>query len=190
MKLLTIAILSSNRFDLLQATINSLINTVTYPYWQLVVLNHNGTIGQGWNKLIDSVDGEYVLMCQDDWFFIEKWDWVQQAIDQLDHDPNAGIVRLRKENDGQNPEIVTGKDLLLRVDCIGGGFSMNPFICKNETIDKIGRCQNIQREKGVAEVELRSRYAGLGLNTYKLDNAAKGVCIHIGRGRRILGKET
>lgn len=196
MKLLTIAILSSNRKDLLQATINSLLNTITYPHWELVVYNHDGSIGQGWNSLYKRMQGEYVLMCQDDWFFMEKkWDWLQECIQVLDEVDDLGIIRLRKDNDGQAEESI-GKRILFYseekkldfkmrdVACVGGGFTLNPFVCKKALIGKLGEVAGKRKIHGLAEMELRDRYKAFGYKTFKLDNDDGGVCIHIGRGRR------
>ena len=184
MKLLTILILSSNRYDLLGATINSLLNTITYPYWEMIIYNHDESIGKGWNQLRQRINGEYVLWCQDDWYFIEKWDWIEKAIEILDNNKEVGIVRLRKESDGQNheKEIKKIKNGYL-VNCIGGGFTMNPFIAKKEIMIRLGVVDE-RKIHGKAELSIRERYKGKH-ETAKLDNPARGICIHIGRGRRI-----
>ena len=184
-KLLTILILSSNRYDLLEATIHSFLNTITYPYWEMVIYNHDESIGKGWNELAKRINGEYVLWCQDDWYFIEKWDWVEKAMKMLDENKDVGIVRLRKNGDGQIEEKETKEiDNGYLVDCIAGGFTMNPFIAKKETIIKLGIADE-KKVKGVAEISLREKYKGR-YETAKLNNPARGVAIHIGRGRRVV----
>ena len=108
-------------------------------------------------------------------------------IDILDRDKEIGIVRLRKDGDGQHEEKEVekvGSGYL--VDCIAGGFSMNPFIARAELFNELGKADE-RKIKGVAEISLREKYK---YKTAKLNNAARGVCIHIGRGRRILGEET
>jgi len=188
-KLLTILILSSNRLDLLRATISSLTETMIYPHWEMIIYNHDESIGKGWNELIKRIRGEYVLWCQDDWYFIENWDWIERAIDILDRDKEIGIVRLRKDSDGQHEEKEIGKvGSGYIVDCIAGGFSMNPFIARADLFKDLGEADETHK-KGVAEISLREKYKGK-YKTAKLNNFARGVCIHIGRGRRILGEET
>ena len=189
-KLLTILILSSNRLDLLRATINSLTETMTYPHWEMIVYNHDGTIGEGWNELIKKINGDYVLSCQDDWYFIEKWNWVEKAIDILNREKEVGIVRLRKDSDGQHPtkEIRKIGDGSI-VECVAGGFTMNPFIAKAELFKDLGNADE-RKIKGIAEISLREKYREKKYLTAKLNNPAKGVTIHIGRGRRVFGEET
>jgi len=183
---LTIFILSGNRYDLLSATIQSLLNTITIKDWDLVVYNHQDTIGKGWNDLMKRISGDFVLGCQDDWFFTEKWDWVEKSIKILEDNKDIGIFRFRKDGDGQLKENVLEehKDFCI-VDCVAGGFTLNPFIARKETILKLGKAPE-PKVKGLAEVELRNMYKLLNLKTAKLNNFDKGVCIHIGRGRRLL----
>ena len=192
-KLLSIAILSSGRLDLLEATIHSLLATVKYPRYEMIVYNRNGTIGEGWNHLIGSVRGDYVLMCQDDWYFIggettkkNNYEWVDDAIKVLDNNKEVGIIRLRKDNDGQREEVVVeDRGEFSLVKCSAGGFSMNPFICRKDTLDKIGKVKLIgELKRGIAEGELRKRYYKMGYKTAKINVRSNGVCIHIGKGRR------
>ena len=187
---LSICILSHHRRDLLQAVIASLLHTVTVEDFELNILEHSGSVGTGWNNLVYQASGEYLLMTQDDWFFIEKWDWVQDAIKMLESDEKIGIVRLRKDGDGQVAEKVTEEiEGGVLVDCLRGGFTLNAHIARKDTLLKLGKALT-KKEKGIAEVDLRLKYANFQFKTAKLGNAAHGVCIHIGRGRRVLGEET
>lgn len=189
--LLSIAILSSGRFDLLEATIHSLLNTMTVPYFELIIFNHRDSIGKGWNYLTERINGEFVLMCQDDWYFMEKCNWAEICMQVLSKYKDVGMIRLRKNGDGQNEEKVVEefRDHQI-VECVGGGFTMNPGMFRKDTLDKLGNIGSIQIAKGVAELEVRNRWRSLELKTAKLQNPGHGVCIHIGRGRRVFGKET
>ena len=194
MKKLSIAILSSNRFDLLSATINSLLATLRYPNWEMIIYNRDKGIGEGWNYLTESVSGEYVLMCQDDWFFMERWNWVEQAMAIVDN-KEFGIVRLRKNDDGQrNEERIKFwtydkeglKFAFKEIRCKASGFNLNPFVCSREFLKRIGKVSKTGKEKGAAEIQLREKYNARKYKTAKLGNEENGVCIHIGRGRRII----
>ncbi len=192
MKLLSIAISAndSERNDLLEATIHSLLATVKYPRYEMLVYKHQGTIGEGWNYLIDNVKGDYVLMCQNDWYFIggattdkKNERWIHDAMRVLDNNKDIGIIRLRKCGDGQNEEPFIEE----RDDCfvIGlGWFSMNPFLCRKEVLENLGKATTPELKRGIAEGEIRRRYTKLGYKTAKLKVRSKGVCIHIGKGRR------
>jgi len=183
-KLLSIIILSSNRFDLLQNTILSLLNTVTYPHFEFIIYNHNAGQTEGWIKLIKMVQGEYVLNCEDDWFFIDRGDWVQQSIKILDENPKVGIVRLRKDKDGQ-----TGNKLIKKVDCGSivdtSGFTLNPFIARTENLVEMIK-DNPEISKSFLEYSLKSSFTKFRYQVAKLDEYdRKGIAIHIGWGRKV-----
>jgi len=182
--LLSIIILSSNRFDLLQATIVSLINTITYSNFELIVYNHKGGQAEGWVKLMKMVQGEYVLNCEDDWFFIDGGDWVQQSIQILDQNPKVGIIRLRKDKDDQ-----TGNTLEKEVD--GGsivkssGFTLNPFIGRTEDLIRMMN-DTPKIHKTFLEYSLKASFSKFQYQVAKLNEYdRKGVAIHIGWQRRV-----
>jgi len=135
MKLLTILILSSNRYELLETTISSLLETLTYPYWEMIIYNHDKTIGEGRAFLLNKIKGEYVLECEDDWLFLEKGNWVQDAIEILDNHPEVGMVRLRKKGDGQTN--VRYLEKIKRGFITGGHWTHNPHIIRRSTLLKL-----------------------------------------------------
>jgi len=134
-------------------------------------------------------------MCQEDWYFVggyaEKFkdtNWLHTAISVLNHDKGIGIIRLRKDGDGQNEERdIKGKgtEEYGLVDCIGGGFSLNPFICKKGLLKDIGYATVPEKKRGIAEGELRTKYRKKRYSTAKLKTLrSRGMCVHIGKGRR------
>lgn len=192
MKLLSIAILSNDdeRLDLLEATIHSLLSTIKYPRYEIIIYKHEGTIGEGWNYLTDRVNGDYVLMCQDDWYFIggattdkKNEKWIYDAMEVLDNNKDIGIIRLRKSGDGQMLEPLREEHEKHFVIGIGW-FSMNPFLCRREVLEKLGKATTPEFRIGIAEGEIRKRYRDMGYKTAKLKVRSEGVCIHIGKGRR------
>jgi len=188
-KLLSIIILSSNRFDLLSATVNSLLATMTYPFWEMIIYNHMGTAGDGWNALLERINGEYILNCEDDWIFIQKWDWVEKAIGILERHRNVGIVRLRmgesgKINGQKGVKIVEKIEGGYLIECSKSCFSLNPFVARKETLLKIGRART-GWGNNVCEKSLGLKYNELEFKTATLDNRRMGVCLHTGRGQAV-----
>ena len=191
-KLLSIIILSSDRFDLLSATINSLLATMTYPYWEMIVYNHTGTAGDGWNALLKRINGEYVLNCEDDWIFIQRWDWIDKAIGILEKHKDVGIVRLHMSGYGRingqkGVKLVEKIENGHLIECPKSCFSLNPFITRKETLLEIGKART-GWGNNVCEKSLRLRYNKLGFKTATLDNRRMGVCLHTGRGRAVRGR--
>ena len=183
--LLSIIVLSSDRLDLLDLTLLSLLNCITYPHYELIVYNHQAMQDKGWLKLVSMIRGEYVLQSEEDWLYTEQGDWVQQSIKILDINPKVGMIRLRKDDDGQTGNIVSSD--------IGGGyfvnssgFSLNPFIMRTKDIQQLAidmanpLVYNFERE--LQNIFGRSCPPGVvKLKGYH----QKGVCIHSGWGRRV-----
>jgi len=186
--LLSIIILSSDRLDLLQHTISSLVDKLEYPHWEMIVYNHQGSHEEGLIKLINQANGKYILNCEDDWFFIEKGNWVEHSITILNENPTVGMVKLRKEGDGQ-----PGHNVLEEVkygviidDC---GYSNNPFIARTadikKTLSKIPNPMELYIEK-----KMVVSFKELGYKVAKLIGYNKnGICVHIGWNRQV-GKNT
>lgn len=218
MKRLSIAILSSNRYDLLRATVNSILDTMTYPEWEMFIFNHNESIGVGWNALAKRVNCDYVMLCQDDWYFMERWNWAETAVKILSKNKDIGCVRLRKDGDSQQPEEKIGEGVVNvegeerkfdYVECHHGGLTFNPCFVRKDVLDNLDMADGTLQH-GVAMPKIKQQYEKLGYKTVKIINppikkidgnelqnelkikreSARGVCIHIGRGRRIRGIET
>lgn len=182
--LLSIIILSSDRLDLLQTTISTLISRITYPHWEMIVYNHQGSHEEGLIKLINQAKGEYLFNCEDDWVFIEKGDWVQGAIAILKEHPEVGMIKLRKDGDGQrcfgivesiNHGYITSDD----------EYSNNPFIARTADIRKV--LAGIEKPMELyIEKKMVVSFKKTGLKIAKLSGCNKrGVCTHIGWGRQI-----
>jgi len=78
--LLSIIVLSSDRLDLLESTLLSLLNCITYPHFELIIYNHQDMQDKGWLKLISMIKGKYVLQTEEDWLYLEKGDWIYRDI--------------------------------------------------------------------------------------------------------------
>ena len=181
---MSIIVLSSSRFDLLRDTVISLINTITYSHFELIIYNHKAGQAEGWAKLMRMVQGEYVLNCEDDWFFIDGGDWVQQSIKILDQNPEVGIIRLRKDKDDQTGNISQKE---VEGGCIvkSSGFTLNPFIARKK--DLIRMMNDIPEiDKVVLEYSLKSSFSKFQYQVAKLNGYdRKGIAIHIGWQRRV-----
>lgn len=67
---LTVSILGY-RNNLMQIMVNSLIpHLAKLPDWELMILNHSGTQQEGMNRLATMWNGEFLLFCAEDWFFL------------------------------------------------------------------------------------------------------------------------
>ena len=182
--LLSIIILSSDRFDLLQHTISSLLDRLEYPHFELIVYNHQGSHEEGLIKLINQANGEYLFNCEDDWFFMEKGNWVARSISILDKNPTVGMVKLRKEGDGQ-PEhrvIESIEHGVIIDDC---GYSNNPFIARTSDIQKVLSKIDKPTELYI-EKKMVVSFKESGHQVAKLTGYNKnGVCVHTGWNRQV-----
>ncbi len=200
--LLSIIILSSNRLDLLQTCVQSLLSHLeTYPHWELIIYNHSASQEDGIMHLASSIKGEYVFTCEDDWFFLPMdsiWGkdlWIQNAIDILNDYPEIKFVKLRQDYDGQAADgrikrTLGKKGFEIACDTVG----FNPFITKRQIfVDLIKEIkeypvkENI--EKKMTKILFRWKHKGIPVQVAKLFFNAKwnkrGVCIHTGYGRKL-----
>lgn len=194
MKLLSIIILSCDRLDLLQKNIQSLIPTINYPLWELIVYNHPKDprpfegLKKGWLKLLDSTKGEYVLSCQDDVYYPDKWDWVKLSIELLEKYPEVGVINLRKDGDGKMSggfKYVEDCGNCYFVKCIESCFSLTSCIGKKKVFGNVIKNANLSAHS--LEKTMRLTYQSLGYKTLRLKCDRNGVASHTGGGKSLLG---
>jgi len=183
--LLSIIVLSSDRLDLLESTLLSLLNCITYPHFELIIYNHQDMQDKGWLKLISMIKGKYVLQTEEDWLYLEKGDWIQDSIKILDEHPEVGMIRLRRDNDGQTNNTVL-RDIEEGYVVNSSGFSLNPFMMRIEDIQALAR-DLPSPLIGSFERELQNLFGkSCPPCVVKLKGYfQKGVAIHIGWGRKI-----
>jgi len=182
-----VLLLSNNRSDLLAKTLASITPALNGFDYDLVVVNHSGDILQGRKQLCSYLsDEDYVLSLEDDWLCNEEnTNWVSKSIGVLEKYSDIGIIRLRRSNDGQKPEIITSeRDGCKLISCWRSGWTSNPHICKRSVYDKLLPVPKKVSNKNGFEQEFAKRYNASGFATAKLSGYRdEGVFIHIGGGR-------
>ena len=197
--LLSIIILSCNRLDLLQLTLYSLFPHFKYPHWEMIIYNHSDIQEKGFLKLLNTVKGEYIFYCEDDWFFLPQGkgdqDWIQKAIGILDKYPEIKFVLLRQDEDGQSGSPVI-REIENGFEVRGYSFGFNPWIAKTETVKRF--CEIAKKDYPSASLNIEQKFwktyhalvrKGEKIGMAKLLIHAKcsrnGVCIHTGYGRKL-----
>lgn len=184
---LTVSILSY-RPDLLQITVNSLIPHLSkIPDWDMVILNHSGDQQEGMNKLAEMWDGEFLLHCQDDWFFFPqpdlRSDWINWGIEILEKYPEVRYIVLRVDSD-RDCSTTTVKEVEPNGMIIKGpGFQLAPFIARTEIVKRVLKVAAENKEDVTFPQKCFHAAQELGLNgvSAKLKLWDKGSCVHIGR---------
>jgi len=185
---LTVSILGY-RPDLLQITVNSLIPHLSkIPDWDMVILNHSGTQQEGMNKLVEMWDGEFLLHCQDDWFFFPqpdcKSDWINWGIEILEKYPEVRYIVLRVDSDRDCSTTIVKEVEPNGMIVKGLGFQLAPFIARTETVKRVLKVVAEDKEDITFSRKCFRAAYNLGLNgaSAKLKLWDKGSCVHIGRG--------
>lgn len=157
------------------------------PEWKEVECT-DLTIGQGFNKLIESVDTEYVLWTPDDFAFFPNRNWVTQSINILKNRPDVGIIDLRKENDGETPwmvdkrEFIGSQSFFLCRRWADRRFNLTPFIMRTKDIKELCPLIDTDTTGNITEADGYNRW-NKNLSIARLDIPFKGVCFHLGWNR-------
>lgn len=181
---LKVLLLSNNRGDLLAQTLNSVALSLHGFSYTFIVVNHDGNINQGREKLLSHINeaDEWLLMLEDDWICNEdNGYWISDAITLLQKNKDVAFIRLRRDGDGQNDvDHVEKRHGIDIVECWRSGFTHNPHICHADLYRKL---LPVPMKKNL-EIEFGKRYNELGYKTAKLNQYNKyGVFTHIGGGR-------
>lgn len=206
---------SCERFDLLSRTIDSFVKLNTYPINQYLISEDSGKrevgkqiiqkyghfvtlvfnspkIGQlrSIDRLYNMVDADtqYIMHMQDDWGFDGNPNFLTQAIDVLEADPNVNMIWVRHRHDFEHPyedevKITPNGTNYLYVQTNfqdkWHGFSFNPTIIRVSDYRKFfpNGYSEYQNELGC-----NNHAYELGWRTATL---AQGACKHIGWDRRV-----
>jgi len=124
--LLSVVLVTYKRLDLLERTLYSLLEVVTYPRNRIeIILSDDGSpqaiqdamrdlpcnkfllssrnrgMGSNTNEGIRAATGDYILHLQDDWLCRGPADFVPTAIEALEELPDVGLVRLHEPARGE-----------------------------------------------------------------------------------------
>lgn len=124
----TLVITSSNRFDLLQRTLDSFLALNTYPIEKIVINEDSGNaecagkiiqrygciahvlfhpFREGLSKALDNllkhVETEYVFTCEDDWLFEGNKDFIKESLQIMNNMADINQVWVRAHKDHQHP---------------------------------------------------------------------------------------
>lgn len=203
--MITVIVTSSNRFDLLERTLDSFLALNTYPIEKYIINEDSGNVecvkkiidkyghlfhvlfhpkreglSTALDNLIKHVETEYVFNIEDDWEFFGNPNFMQESLDILEDYPKFNQVWIRDKKDHKHPlEPYNSKfDLVLKgYQGHWGGFSFNPSLRRLEDIKQL--FPNGFKEFG--DEALCSKQAEkYGYNTASLTNPA---IRHIGYGR-------
>lgn len=200
---LTIIVTSSDRFDLLQQTLDSFFKLNKYPYVAFHIHNdstnaipeeikekykekgitwHEGTkrgLSAAWDYLVGLVKTEYFFNIEDDWKFEGNENFIEESIILLDI---FDQVWIRKESDHRHPLMTSGispyegvEFKTVKLNNEWCGFSFNPGV-RQMSMWKIWFPDGIA---GKDEIEI-SEYLKI---SYIAASLEKSTVEHIGGGR-------
>jgi hypothetical protein len=205
---ITVIITSSNRFHLLERTLDSFLALNTYPIHKYILNEDSGNIAcvekilhkyghllhllyhpsreglsAAWDNLLRNVDTPYIFNLEDDWEFFGNDQFMQQSLDILENYDSISQVWCRDPKDHSHPLKAFGPGSTFQRVLKGyqghwGGFSFNPSL--RRTADLRRMFPNGLRQFG--DEALCSRHAeqyGYGYLAVSLVNPA---CRHIGYG--------
>jgi len=197
--MISVAITSCDRLDLLSKTIKSLVNSNSYPvdeivirddsgkpdvlerlknldlYFKCRIVEENQKIGQlkSIERIYSQIKSEYILHCEDDWEFY-KDGFIKKGIEVLQGNPSIIQVWIRPKSDGSRHLVDERLDGFNLVGVRGDqtGYTWNPHVKRKKdciSYSKIGR----EREIGQYYLDRGFRSAWL----------TEGYVRHIGSGR-------
>lgn len=208
---ITVIITSSNRFHLLERTLDSFLALNTYPIHKYIlnedsgniacvekilhkyghllhVLYHPGREGlsAAWDNLLRNVDTPYIFNLEDDWEFFGNDQFMQQSVDILNESIGIHQVWCRDPTDHNHPLAPPEPGKTYQIVQKGyqghwGGFSFNPAL--RRTVDLHRMFPNGLREYG-DEAACSKRAESFGYMAASLVNPA---CRHIGYGHHTKG---
>lgn len=182
------------RRDLLHHTVDTLLSSLDYPHFELLVYNHKGCQGIAFKKLVEMAKGEFLLNCEEDWFFFYKnKNWVKMSIDILTSNPTIGMVRLREDGDGQTGSgpkrnapggfSIAGGEIVH-----SSGWTLNPFIAKTARIKDLVRAKGKELDACANPEHACKELFKDGVA--KLALSGRGVVIHSGGDQTIRGRRS
>jgi GT2 family glycosyltransferase len=163
--MITVIVTSSNRFDLLERTLDSFLALNTYPIEKYIINEDSGNVEcvkkiidkyghlfhvlfhpkrEGLSTALDNlmlhVTTPYVFNIEDDWEFFGNPNFMQESLDILEKDYSTYQVWIRDKNDHKHP--LSKKNNLFDLVSKGyqghwGGFSFNPSLRRFSDIKMI-----------------------------------------------------
>ena len=196
--MISIAITSCNRVDLLEKTVKSFFKVNTHPIDRVIIRDDSGMIGvvekietlnlykcevipenqkigqlKSIERIYEQIDSEYILHCEDDWEFY-KDGFIKKGIEILKVNDRIIQVWIRPKSDGvgHSPE-----NNLVAVKGDQTGYTWNPHIKRKKDCIKYSQ---VGRER-----EIGQYYLDLG---YRSAWLTEGYVKHIGKGRHCVVK--
>jgi len=144
--LLSIIVVSYNRYSHLKRTVETLRDCCTYPNTELILTDDgsrssqrrlmeklpfdrflfaekNQGMGANVNKGLGAAQGKYILQLQDDWVCTRRSNFAQEAVEALEQFPKIGLLRLTAiENDKifrEQELLYTDSGLGVRISVLG-----------------------------------------------------------------------
>jgi GT2 family glycosyltransferase len=175
MDTISFTITSCNRVDLLEKTLSSFNNLNTYKIDEYLISDDSGSeeiseildkrygenytiihnqkqlgLSQSLDNLFKRVKNEYVFHCEDDWYFENNPNLIQESLDILKEFPNIHQVYVRHQHNNPHPshsEILTTKsgvqfklitqNFTTSPTQTWNGFSWNPGLRRKSDYDKM-----------------------------------------------------
>jgi hypothetical protein len=209
MSLVTFALTSCGRPDLLERTLDSFLEMNTYPIAKYIIIEDSGIEGINKNleikyenlnidwivnpirlgqmKSIDimyaKINTEYIFHCEEDWLFTAP-SFIEKSIAILESNPKWLQVWLRDQTDtnGHTVEPYSDDYDLMTIDFAywWSGFSFNPGLRRLADYKLIGSYEENRHEGNVSV-----RYKNLG---YRAAILKSKHVEHIGWGRHVEGR--
>lgn len=145
-----------------------------------------GTYRFGQHKAIENfiapdLESKYLLHVEDDWFFVNYYNWIQASIDIMESDPTIikVLCRYGSPHPCTHDKILNGIEYGYVEPWIGSdsikwhGFSWNPGVTRLDLLKSLSPFP--QYEQGLAEV--------IHEKGYKIVELKNGIYTHIGDGR-------
>jgi len=174
--MITFALTSCGRPDLLERTLDSFFKYNTYPIERYKIIDDSTTPEMfeelvakfpqiewtfNWERLgqsksidilYDDIDTEYIFHCEDDWEF-QKSGFIEESLKFMGKDPMVIQAWLRGRNDTNGHPLIYGEEydrLSFGYNGIWHGFSFNPVLITstplNSTMNLSGM-SNVKQEK-------------------------------------------
>ena len=198
--MITFALTSCGRFDLLKRTLDSFFKYNTYPISRYKIIEDSGTlpdfaqdypqiewivndnnIGQmrSIDRLYSDIDTKYIFHCEEDWEFL-KSGFIEESIKYLEQDPTIIQCWLRGADDTNGHPLTTGEEydtLGYGYQGIWHGFSLNPGVKRTNDYDIVKPFYLIGREEDIGLVYMDLGYHAISLKDKYIE--------HIGWGRHV-----
>jgi hypothetical protein len=172
-------ITSCGRYDLLFKTLESFHKNQSQNVFINIHEDGLSKIGQhdSIEKYLNRFGEKYYLHCEEDWMFVNSYDWIKKSIEIMEADNS--IIKVLCRGGSPHPcthdqdgfgfvNTWTGEDGIL-----WHGFSWNPGVTRADLLK-----QFIPFAKTEQEVAEQIYKAG-----YKVVELEKYICTHIGEGR-------